>query len=307
MPRALESVILVAFTSLFATGCCLTGGAGIGPFANMGTTGGTDCAVAQQNLFASQRHAQQLVASQQAINQQYSTVVTERDNITQMAQALEQEKIALGQHIDTMGQQLASAQADLNVANQRVANLVAERGQIQQRYASLLDEQDGALSDSLAGRFQDLANRYPDIDFDPSTGMSRFNGEILFNSGSAALKPNSQQMLREFASVLNDNEAAELKVLVVGHTDDQRIANKATYTKHKSNWHLSTNRANAVVLALKKMGISEGRLAAMGYSKYQPVTDNYDDTARRQNRRVEIYVLAPDALIAQWDPRATRS
>lgn len=295
MPRAMEFVIFLALFSVFTTGCCTSG---IGPFGALGAGGEYD--MAMQDLYASQRHAQRLVASQQAVSQQYASVVSERDGMTQMVQALEEEKNSMGQH-------MASLESDLQIANQRVQNLMAERGQLQQRYASLLDEQDGAISDSLAGRFRDLANRYPDIEFDPSTGMSRFNGEIMFDSGSAVLKGSSDTMLREFASVLNDAEASELKVLVVGHTDDQRIANKGTYAKHQTNWHLSTNRANAVVLALKKLGISESRLAAMGYSKYQPVSDNYDDSARQRNRRVEIYVLAPDALIAHWDPRTNRS
>jgi hypothetical protein len=43
---------------------------------------------------------------------------------------------------------------------------------------------------------------------------------------------------------------------------------------------------------------------------YQPTTPNTNDKARSQNRRVEIYVLAPDSPIAQamesehFDPRS---
>lgn len=286
MQRAMESVIVLLLSSTVVT--------------TVGCSGNMGPQVPAQQLFSAQRQARQLVASQTALTQQYSSVVAERDNSIQLAQALEQEKNMIAQHVGTM-------ENDLAIANQRLSNLMAERNHLQQRYAAAIDEESGVISDSLSGRFQDLADRYPDIDFDPNTGMSRFNGEILFDSGSAALKPGAKNMLREFAAVLNDNEARELKILVCGHTDDQRIAKNATYAQHKTNWHLSTNRANAVVLALKKLGIGEGRLGAMGYSKFQPVTDNYDNGARQMNRRVEIFVLAPDALIAQWDPRTSRN
>lgn len=279
MPRAMESAILLTcLACAFSTGCA-------GPQNPI-----------RQQLYASQRYARQLVAAQQGAAEQYAAIASERDNLQMLSQAHEAEKQALGQHV-------AKLQTDLGVANERIANFISER----ERYASRFDDEDGVMSDSIAGRFQDLANRYPDIEFDPNTGMSRFNGELLFDSGSAELKSNGRQLLQEFAAVLNDNAASDLKVLVVGHTDDQRIAQQSTHAKHPTNWHLSTNRANAVVLALKQLGIGEERLGAMGYSKFHPVTDNYDDNARQMNRRVEIYVLAPDALIAEWDPRSSRN
>ena len=86
--------------------------------------------------------------------------------------------------------------------------------------------------------------------------------------------------------------------------DDQPIANARI--NHPTNWHLSTNRANSVVLALNKSGIKDQRLGAAGYSENQPVVPNADSHSRQRNRRVEIFVLAPDALIAGWDPSNVR-
>ncbi len=38
-------------------------------------------------------------------------------------------------------------------------------------------------------RFEELAKKYPEFEFDPVTGVSRFNGDLLFASGSDAIAP----------------------------------------------------------------------------------------------------------------------
>ncbi|MEZ6046161.1 MAG: OmpA family protein [Planctomycetaceae bacterium] len=159
------------------------------------------------------------------------------------------------------------------------------------------------LSDATSRRFQELAEKYKDFEFDPHTGVSKFHSDILFDSGSDRLKKDAMPLLSEFAAIMNDGDARNLNILVVGHTDDKNIVRSATKTHHPTNWHLSTNRANSVVLALSQGGVAETRMGAAGYSKYQPVMDNVDDGTRSKNRRVEIFVLAPDAIVAGWDPK----
>jgi chemotaxis protein MotB len=48
-------------------------------------------------------------------------------------------------------------------------------------------------------------------------------------------------------------------------------------------------------------------MGAAGYADNQPVVPNTDEKARSQNRRVEIFVLAPEAAIAGWDPLGSDS
>ena len=198
----------------------------------------------------------------------------------------------------------------LTVANQRLDNLNSERGQLQQKYVSLLNQAKNSpspLSQEATRRFEELARKYPDFEFDPQTGVSKFHSDILFNSGSAELKTSATPMLQEFAKIMNEGDAKRLNILVVGHTDDKRIAKQATAQKHPTNWHLSTNRANSVVLTLAKYNINQERMGSAGYSMYQPVVPNKDDSARQRNRRVEIFVLAPDAVVAGWDPHFSRN
>jgi chemotaxis protein MotB len=58
------------------------------------------------------------------------------------------------------------------------------------------------------------------------------------------------------------------------------------------------HRATAVVHALANKGIAENRMGATGYSMYQPVAPNSNDSNRQKNRRVEIFILAADAPVA---------
>ena len=51
-------------------------------------------------------------------------------------------------------------------------------------------------------------------------------------------------------------------------------------------------------MTLAAAGLQENRMGTAGYSKFQPAVRNRDDLARAQNRRVEIYVLAPDVKVA---------
>ena len=195
----------------------------------------------------------------------------------------------------------ARLQAGLDIANRRLENLSGERGELQTRYISLLRDVGGGdspLSGGATARFEELAAKYPDFDFDPLTGVSKFGPHVLFDSGKAELKPGAVPLLREFAEIMASPEARELNVLIVGHTDDERIAGAGTREKHPTNWHLSTDRANEVAVTLSAAGLAERRMGVAGYSKYQPVVRNRDDANRAQNRRVEIYVLAPEVKVA---------
>src|SRR5690606_13117755 len=95
-----------------------------------------------------------------------------------------------------------------------------------------------------------LAAKYPEFEFDPVAGVAKFNGSLLFATGSDALRPEAHRLLQDFSQIMNDAVARNFNVLVVGHTDDVRIAKEATRAKHPTNWDLSAHRATAVVRQL---------------------------------------------------------
>lgn len=113
----------------------------------------------------------------------------------------------------------------------------------------------------------------------------RVNNKVLFDEGSASLKPEAQKTLNEITKVLTkiDNP-----VIIEGHTDSTPIRN----AKYPSNWELSTARATNIISYIMKSGeIPPKRLCAVGYGEYMPTADNTSSRGRNLNRRVDIIVL----------------
>ncbi len=206
------------------------------------------------------------------------------------------------QRLEQLNNQL---QASLNTANDRIANLTNERSKMQDQYKNMLTgltPSNNPLNSAANRKFEELARKYPEFEFDPTTGVSRFNGDLLFASGSDEIQSKGSRVLQEFVRIMNESDSKQFHVLVVGHTDDAEIVKPTTRANHPTNWDLSAHRATSVVKAMAKMGLAEPRMGVAGYSKFQHATPNKDEASRQQNRRVEIFVLSPDAQIAGVEP-----
>lgn len=112
-------------------------------------------------------------------------------------------------------------------------------------------------------------------------------GEILFESGEADLKWNSQATLLEIASeiqaVINDGD--EWSIRIEGHTDNVPIST----SQYASNWELSSARALSIVkFFLRNNYFSADQLQIMGYGEFKPIAPNDTKQNREKNRRVEI-------------------
>ncbi len=239
----------------------------------------------KRQLNQSQLYGQQMYLQNQQLSAQQYGVQGTLDQLAAEKQRLEQQNQAL--------------KANLDLANQRLDNLASSNGQLSEKYKDLLTSSStpvNPLNDDQIRKFEELRLKYPEFEFDPQTGISKFSTDLLFTSGSDEITARSQQILKEFTAIMNEGDAQHLRALVVGHTDDQPIA-KARM-RHATNWHLSTNRAVSVVLAMRKFGIQESRLEAAGYGELRPLTPNTSDAARAKNRRVEIYILAPESSVA---------
>lgn len=253
---------------------CVLAGLAAGPVGCC--CGGGRMAAMKRDRALAQRRAWDIYNQNQLANQSAGTLAAERDQLRNQ----------------------------LGAAQQELANLKGERADLMKRYDSLVNmAKDGnsPLSKDATDQLSDLASRYPGFEFDPKTGVSKFNADILFNTASSDIRPEALPLLKEFAGVMNNGTSQELNILVVGHTDDVPVKKAATKQKHTDNWGLSTNRANEVVRTLVGDGVKSGRCGSAGYGPHQPLAANSDAASRQKNRRVEIFVLAPNAAVAGWE------
>jgi OOP family OmpA-OmpF porin len=101
---------------------------------------------------------------------------------------------------------------------------------------------------------------------------------IHFETGKAAILPDSENVLDEIVKMLQQNP--DVKLSVEGHTDNVGAATV--------NQTLSEKRAQGVVAWLTGHGVESARLKAKGWGQSKPVADNGTDDGRAKNRRVEL-------------------
>lgn len=114
-----------------------------------------------------------------------------------------------------------------------------------------------------------------------------FDQGILFATGKSNLSANAKNSLNQFAISLQNNP--QTNVQIAGHTDN-------TGTR-AVNERLSKERANSVFNYLVNAGVAPNRMTADGYAYDFPVASNDTEAGRAQNRRVEVYISANEAMI----------
>lgn len=109
--------------------------------------------------------------------------------------------------------------------------------------------------------------------------------DVLFETGSARLRPGAAERLRPLASYLSANP--EVPVRIDGHTDS--VGSDA------SNQLLSERRAEAVRAAVSAMGDVEAEFVVAGHGETMPAASNADAAGRQLNRRVEVTLVGQQA------------
>ena len=151
----------------------------------------------------------------------------------------------------------------------------------------------GALVGGVTGyNWQNIRNRLSGASKGTGTqvteqpdGSLKLNvpSSVTFATNQYAITPAFTPLLNDLATTLNQNP--QLTGSVIGYTDSTGSA--------QLNQTLSQNRAQSVVNALVQRGVAGGRLSAQGMGASNPIADNATEAGRAQNRRVEIYLRAP--------------
>jgi outer membrane protein OmpA-like peptidoglycan-associated protein len=147
-------------------------------------------------------------------------------------------------------------------------------GAIGRSYGKKADAQEAELRRQLAAI--EAANVQRNADVLAVTLMS----DMMFDVGSAALKPGSGEQIRRVSTVLT--KYTDTSIIIAGHTDNSGSP--------AFNQQLSENRANNVKLAIVNQGVHSGRIKTIGFGATAPIADNGTEAGRRLNRRVVITI-----------------
>lgn len=116
-------------------------------------------------------------------------------------------------------------------------------------------------------------------------GSLRVNipSSVSFASGQSQLNPQLYPILDSVARALVQHP--ELRAYAVGYTDSTGGA--------QLNQRLSVERAQAVTNYLAQHGVNYSHLSAQGRGPADPIASNDTSAGRAMNRRVELYLYAP--------------
>lgn len=116
---------------------------------------------------------------------------------------------------------------------------------------------------------------------------------ITFKTNEINLSTTAQNSLATFASQLDP----QFDLAICGHTD-----NVGTLEVNK---RISKQRAQSVANFLESKGVAASRLKSVeGYDYQYPVASNDTKEGQAQNRRVELYLIPSEAMIAEANSQA---
>jgi len=159
-----------------------------------------------------------------------------------------------------MAQQADEALRQAQEANQRAQSAESQQSELRQKLLAQLN--------------QILATK------DSARGLIVSMPDVLFDTGSANLKPTARERLAKVAGVLI--AYPDMRIEVDGYTDSTG--------NPMSNERLSQERAASVQSYLTQQGVSASSISIHGFGEANPVASNESLEGRQQNRRVELVV-----------------
>jgi chemotaxis protein MotB len=199
--------------------------------------------------------------------------------------------------VEMLNQQLAALRLQLASLQEALEASEAKDKESQAKIADLGQR----LNVALAKKVQELARYRSDFfgklkealgsrsDFEIVGDRFLFPSDVLFDTGSSALRPEATFQLDKLAAALNELETKippdiAWVMRIDGHTDIRPIAT----VEFPSNWELSSARAISVVRYLMEQGVPANRLVAAGFGEFQPIEAGDSEQALAKNRRIEL-------------------
>lgn len=183
----------------------------------------------------------------------------------------------LDQYMTTMGK--ASESEEESEEDMEFEDKLAE---VQEEMLDQNEETAERISEIVAE--QDLMGDV-DIDFTSQYVELTLNGSLLFDSGSAELKAEANDLMMKIGMILEGYSTSVIEV--EGHTDNVPIHT----ARFANNNELSDARALSVFdFLVANTIISPANIKHSGRGEYVPVADNATPEGRAKNRRVEIKI-----------------
>ena len=160
-----------------------------------------------------------------------------------------------------------TADADAQAARQQLQQAQAVAAQSEQEKNALREKLREQLSVILETR-------------ETARGLIVNVSDVLFDTGSATLKPGAREKLARVAGILSSHP--DLHIEIEGHTDN--------VGSDQYNQRLSEQRAASVQAYLLQQKIAPSAVGTEGFGESRPVASNDSAAGRQHNRRVELVV-----------------
>jgi chemotaxis protein MotB len=224
------------------------------------------------------------------LNQDLQATQAQRDAAQQQVTQTNTTVDQLNAQVAALRDQLAQIAAALDASESKTKAdqlQIADLGSRLNRALATKVEELARFRSEFFGRLRQVLGNRPDIRIVGDRFV--FQSEVLFDIGSADLNPGAKQQLTSVAQALKQISTEippdiDWVLRVDGHTDSRPI----NTPQYPSNWELSSARAQSVVRFLIEQGIPPNRLAAAGFSEYQPIEQGTSEDAMRKNRRIEL-------------------
>lgn len=215
-----------------------------------------------------------------------------QDEVEKTSAELEKGKIALKmseEEVERQKQIIANSNTELGRLRSNLAGIAVLRLSILEKVKASIETEMGTRS-----RTGEPLVAISD------TGNIIINENLVFESGSAAIKPEGKKLLEElafaFEKVLKDDEVRNSidAINIQGHTDTDK--------SRVDNRDLGASRSSNVVKYMLAVNPDLERdygayFLSSSYSEYRPIQSNTSREQKAANRRIEISIVLKDSEV----------